>query len=69
MAERQGSDFSVLWLGVITLIGILGLFWAAHAHAPDMYAIGLGLFAFAVFMAFRCVVWIQDRNWHTGGHG
>ena len=68
MAEREGIDFSVLWLGVIALIAILGLFWAARAHHPDMYMVGLGLFAFSVLMAFRCVAWIQDRDWHSGGH-
>lgn len=40
---------------VIGLVGILGLFFSAHAHDNTMYALGLAVFAVAVGVLF-CMI-------------
>jgi hypothetical protein len=41
--------------GGATIIGILGLFMASRAIDGMFYAVGLMLFAFAVFLVFRLI--------------
>lgn len=47
--------------GIIGLVGILGLYVAAHADAPDWYWIGLAVFAVAVAIIFYMVRRACDR--------
>jgi hypothetical protein len=38
--------------GLVVIVGIIGLFLAAHAHDRGIYGFGLALFTFAVLFVF-----------------
>jgi len=50
-------DSSLNWIigGIISLLGLLGLFLAAHAADSGIYLFGLLLFLFAVLFAFGLI--------------
>lgn len=67
MAQHRNPDPSLFWLGLASVLALLGLPIAARAHDGPLYWGGLALFVLSVLLAFRMIIHLQDGAWTDSG--
>ena len=63
MAQRSGSEMSLLWFLVMGVVAVLGLGLASRTADPTLYWSGIALAGLCVLLAFRYISFVQDRAW------